>query len=278
MHPLFPFLALFPLWAYAGPGSMENNALPLPAAKKQAPCPRLDLHAAVRYRKTSCFATALSHMDVNDRDAAGDSPLHNAIQLRNGPAIRFLVRNGADLHLRDFQGYTPRELAENLGYRRLGESLLQVERETERLYEAVDANDIVAASNSLLREASLGTRDVRLDTPLHKAAQSNLAEMAQLLIHSGARLEARNYLGETPLHAAALRDHRAVMAALIDAGANVNALDERRNTPLDISERHGDERILAMLRKKKAGNGTPASVEFDFTGDAVASGPETISR
>jgi ankyrin repeat protein len=217
-------------------------------------------------------------MDVNDRDVDGDTPLHNAIHVWNPAAIRFLLRNGADLHLKDFAGRDAIRLADELGHARLRDFLRAVEREDERLLEAVERDDVVGVSNSLLRGATLGLRDVRLDTPLHRAAQSNLVAVGRLLVHHGASLEARNYLGETPLLSATLRGHKEFMKMLIDAGADVNALDERRNTPLDVAERQGDPGILAMLQKKHARRGSPASVEFDLTGGEGEYAGETGGR
>ncbi|MGZ3654260.1 MAG: ankyrin repeat domain-containing protein [Bdellovibrionota bacterium] len=237
-----------------------------PSTKSQAPipCTKFDLHAAVQFVKTDCLSIALRNMDVNDRDVDGDTPLHNAIHFWNPAAIRMLLRNGADIHLRDFQGRNAIDLAWALGHHRLYDFLQALEREDQRLLEAIDNNDAVAVNNSLNRGATLGMRDLRLDTPLHRAAQSGLTEVGKLLVQHGANLEARNYLGETALHVAALRDFKDFMKMLVEAGANVNALDERRRTPLDLAELHSDPKILTMLQKKKARRGSPASVEFDF--------------
>ncbi len=247
-----------------------------PVAQAPMPCTRFDLHAAVQFVGTSCAMLALRNMDVNDRDVNGDTPLHNAIHFWNPPVIKLLLRNGADIHLKDFEGRNAIELASALGHRRLYDFLLALERETERLNEAVDNDDVVAVSNSLHRGALLGMRDVRLDTPLHRAAQSGFADVGRLLVHHGAALESRNYLGETPLVTAALRDHAEFMQVLLDAGANVNAPDERRHTALDIAEERANPAILAMLKKKKAKHGSPASVEFDFDavdGEVAGAGP-----
>lgn len=267
MHAIFSLLALLPISAHAAPGTIENKTYKIPApAKKQAPCPRYDLHGAIQTKRVNCLELALSHMDINDRDASGNTPLHNAIYARNMPAIRFLIQRGADIYLRDFpNGYTPRELASHLGYRRLADSFLALERETERLLESIDANDTVAVSNSLRRGASLGARDLRLDTPLHKAVQSGLNDIVKLLLHQGAKLDARNYLGETPLHVAAMRNHRELITTLVQAGANVNALDERRRTPLDYALNQDDPQVIALFQAKKAQNGTAAAVSFDWS-------------
>lgn len=272
MRPAAAFLGLlfFPLTAFAGSPELPLLGPPEPpkaaAGQPPIPCTRYDLHGAVQFARTDCLQLAIRHMDVNDRDMYGDTPLHSAIHFRNAAAIRFLIRNGADLHLPDFQGRNAIQLAESLNYRRLQEFLLAVERETERLQEAVENGDAVAASDSLLRGASLGMRDIRLDTVLHRAAESGLTEVGRLLVKHGANLEARNYLGETPLVTAALRDNKEFMKMLIEAGANVNAIDERRRTVRDIAELHADPQIVAMLDKKHARNGAAASVEHDFDG------------
>lgn len=263
MRLSYLLLALLPPESLAAP-SPELGRM-RPTATKPAPCPRLDLHAAVRSGRPSCLGPALRHMDVNDRDEDGNSPLHNAIHAGSLPMARALVRSGADIRMYDFQGNNALRLAEQLGHARLARYFTVVERETQRLYDAVEANDVVAASSSLQRGASLGMRDIRADTLLHRAAQSNLPEMGTLLIHHGAKLEARNYLGETPLHAAALRDHYEFMRVLVEAGANVNALDERRRTPLDLGALREDPRVMRLLQHARAKRGSPASVEHDFT-------------
>jgi ankyrin repeat protein len=229
----------------------------------------------VQFAGNSCLQQAIRHMDVNDRDVDGDTPLHNAIHFRNAAAIKFLIRNGADIHLKDFEGRNAIDLANVLGYRRLYEFLCALERETERLGEAVDSNDTVGVSNSLLRGASLGMRDLRLDTPLHRAAESGVTDVGRLLVHHGAALEARNYLGETPLLVAMLREQPEFARMLIEAGANVNALDERRRTPLDIAESKGNDLLVAMLQRKKARHGAAESAAFDL--DAVNGEVETTS-
>lgn len=257
-------LLLLTLQAGAMAPTVEKNYLALPSSA--APC-NLDIHKAIESADDRCLEQAITHMDINDRSEYGDTALHEAIRAKNLKAVRFLLKNQADMMLRDFQGQTARELAEGLGFQEIAHYLLSMERESERLAEAVDRDDLVAASNSLQRGAPLGTRDnIRLDSLLHKAAQSNLTEMAALLIKHGANLEARNYLGETPLHSALLRGFRETTIALVKAGANVNALDERRFTAYDIVVRNGFTDLEALFKKHHAREGTATSVEFDFGG------------
>jgi ankyrin repeat protein len=175
-----------------------------------------------------------------------------------------LILNGADIHELDFEGRNAVQLANILGKQRLYDFLAGIERETERLLEFIDNDDVVGVSNSLHRGASLGMTDTRLDTPLHRAAESGVSDVGLLLVHHGANIEARNYLGETALMTATLREQPEFAKMLIESGANVNALDERRRTPLDIAESKDNQSMMALLAKKKSRHGAAASVEFDF--------------
>lgn len=246
----------------AGP-EQKSHKVPAP---RSAPCPKLDLFAALKQNNISCFQEALHQMDINETNQEGDSPLHVAIRLRNKYAIPFLLKNGADLSQTNNRQQTPRELAELYGFRRLNDHLSQIEMETERLLLAIDRGDLVAANASLLRGASIGTRNSRRDTPLHKAAQSDLSEMAQLLIRYGAQINARNYLGETPLHSAALRDFAATMKVLLESGANASALNFRRETPLDLAMVRQNPEVIALFKKHPSKRGSAANVDFSVSG------------
>lgn len=245
-----------------------------PAAKRPLPCPEYDLHAALKSGAgPACLARAAKNMDVNDRDADGNTALHKAIARNDFAAVKVLIKKGADIHLKDFNGYDARQIADNALNRRLADYFRELERETERLHEAVEANDVVAVSSSLRRGASLGMRDIRLDTVLHRAAQSNFPEVGKLLIHNGARMEAKNYLGETPLITASLRDHYDFMKMLLEEGANVNAIDERRQTARDIAEIRANPKILSLLEAKGSRAGARASVEHDWSESGPPVGP-----
>lgn len=246
----------------AGP---ENKAMNIPAPKQKT-CPKLDLFRALGTKNIKCLQEAIRFMDINEVDSQGDTPLHIAILTRNKVALNFLIRHGADLNQRDYQQLQPRELAEQLGHRKLAAYLQNLERETERFLEAMEAGDLQAANASLLRGASVGTRNSRMDSLLHRAAQSNLPEMATLLIRYGANVNSKNYLGETPLHSAALRDFKEVIKVLLAAGANPSALNHRRETALDLARVQEDPEILALLKKYHARQGSRADVSFEITG------------
>lgn len=265
---MIPLLLLFSTLSVAAwEGKVHDVPAPKSRASVKGPCPRLDLLTAVREgHGLPCLRRAARNMDANEQDREGNTPLHVAILTRNAPAIHFLLGHGADLSLRNFATQTPRELAEAQGYRVLADYLSDRELETERLFAAVEENDLQAARLSLKRGASISTRTTRMDSALHRASQSGFAQMTKLLLQAGASPRVRNYLGETPLHSAALRDFSEVIDLLLRAGADPNAVNQRRETALDLSSGRADAPTQKLLAKAKATHGTPANVGVEVSG------------
>jgi peptidoglycan/LPS O-acetylase OafA/YrhL len=102
------------------------------------------------------------------------------------------------------------------------------------LWEAAHAGDLAAIERHLANGAVVNGLGGELRVaPLHRAALSNRAEAAELLIRRGADVNAVAIDGGTPLHAAAFVGNEEVVATLVEHGANVNAANQRGATPLD---------------------------------------------
>ena len=85
-------------------------------------------------------------------------------------------------------------------------------------------------------------------TPLHLAASWDSLKVAELLISSGADLEAKDNDGDTPLHLAARDNSLAVSELLISSGAEVDVKDNRGLTPLHFAAIQNNQEMLELLQ------------------------------
>ena len=84
-------------------------------------------------------------------------------------------------------------------------------------------------------------------TPLHYAAVRNSLAVAQLLISSGAEVNAKDNDDDTPLHYAAVRNSLEVAELLISSGAEVNAKNDWGRTPLHRAAINGYQEMQELL-------------------------------
>lgn len=92
------------------------------------------------------------------------------------------------------------------------------------------------------------------ETPLHAAIAERHADIAELLVHKGADVNARNTMsGFTPLHFLAVNMHDGKLAELlIQKGADVNAKDQAGHAPLEGAVRVGNGVVAEVLRRHGA--------------------------
>ncbi len=143
--------------------------------------------------------------DVNRREADGSTPLQWAVFRNDVAEVKRLLRAGANLKLANNYGVTPMTLAAEVG-------------NTEILKVLLEAGADPDSPNSDGMTALLAV------------ARTGIVEAAQVLIKAGAKVDAReNFGGQTPLMWASARRHPAMMQLLISSGADINARSTDRN-------------------------------------------------
>jgi ankyrin repeat protein len=124
------------------------------------------------------------------------------------------------------------------------------------LHKAVAAGDISGVKrfiatgvniNSLSSDTGSSTK-----TPLHEAAIAGYKEIAEILLNSGAKVDALDNMIYTPLHCSAEHGHMDVVNLLIEKGADVNARTLQDWTPLHLACQKGKREVTEFLMEKGA--------------------------
>lgn len=168
-------------------------------------------------------------------------PLHIAARQNQVEALINLIRNGADLEVRNPQGQTA-------------------------LNQAFMAGAFEAARILLEAGANPNARGPYGQTPFHWAAEFGFDSFIPLLLDFGGDIEARNQdnHNKTPLHWAVQNGNLQFVKSLIKNGAHLEAETDQKFTPLHVAAGYGFNDIASFLLEKGANisarskyNGTP---------------------
>jgi cytochrome c len=114
------------------------------------------------------------------------------------------------------------------------------------LHDAVKTNDIAQIRQLIEQGQDVNKVQFPVGSPLHYAAISGNAEIAELLLTEGAEVDLDSSLG-TPLKAAALKGNEAVAVELIANGADVLATSGDGTTPLHAAAQGGNASMVELL-------------------------------
>ncbi|XP_035681437.1 uncharacterized protein LOC118419201 [Branchiostoma floridae] len=206
---------------------------------------------------------------INSQEAnTGNSVLHVASRAGHFNIVQYLLKNGANVNLRNASGGTPLFSAAEGLHRRVAQLLLEwgadVNAKNFRCMTALeglrsdDLKDNLTAVTAYLSSirpkimegdmqtlkrvihdhvtgahqfADLSSRCISGSTLLHTAAYFGATSIVKELLKERVDVNLSDYKGATPLHRA--RD-TATIQLLLDSGAAINARDNEGNTPLHI--------------------------------------------
>ena len=166
-------------------------------------------------------------VDVNVRDSGEDTSFLLASWQGHSDVAKCLLEHGADVELRDQFQNTPLTLAAGYG--------------------SLDAVQFLLEHN-----ADVNSQDSQGQTPLHNSRlgagfKADRAKIARLLLKYGADPNARDHDLQTPLHLFLHEDLLDMIRILLEHGADLDAEDKDGKTPLQLSSERGYEEVTQLL-------------------------------
>ena len=249
-------------WGRAEILEMLMSRHPSPAALNEA------LFTAATGDDTSILQTLLRHgVDVNARDAYGDTPLMDAAHRANLAAVRVLLASGAD----------PDATVEHAG--RNGWTALH---SAARADPGQDPVDSVATARALLERGAKVDRAAQYVnstagwTPLLVALYEGHPAVAAVLLEREANPNARTEYGDGATALLLSIQHKdgaeEEVQALLLKGANINAANDKGVTPL---MKAADERLTGIAKALiERGASVDARDQAGHTALMVAAGSE----
>ena len=266
--------------------------------------------------KKSLPVLALAGADLNARNFAGETALHQAVRKRDRESLKYLLTKGADPDARDNRGAGPLSVAVKSVAYDLERDILAADAEIDArnqegktsLIEAVSLGDAessrllvgagadimardgegdspltVAIKRSpallkvILTGATINRTDPEGGTPLRIIVESRpSAEILDLAVANGAKLDARDRFSATGLHAALRAGDPDTAARLAKAGADIFARDKSGDTPVSLAMASGVDALKALVTavgvaaKDKQGNGWLHYAAIAAKADAAA--------
>ncbi|MEG4068866.1 ankyrin repeat domain-containing protein [Microcoleus sp. Pol11C2] len=194
--------------------------------------------------------------DVNAKNTNGLTPLHTA---RSKAIAQILLAAGAKINIKEDNAQYGKSTAllhnaAKIGFKELVQQLIKdgANVAIRDGYRRTPLHFATTKEVAALLMLDVNARDKSGNTPLHLAVERGSQDIAELLIANGARVNVRNENGQTPLYRAIAIGHNEIAALLINNGTDVNNIDGSGTTPLHKAAHYGTVEILKLLIAKGA--------------------------
>ncbi|TRZ03944.1 hypothetical protein DNTS_029287 [Danionella cerebrum] len=199
----------------------------------------------------------IKDLDVNSVRSSNDPLLHLAAEHGKEAILFFLLREGAQLDLKDGEGRTALHRASESGHTAVVQALLKAgadlhaadQRPKPSLHLAAELGHENTVNALVLEERRSLTNQTtnEINAALFKAVQRNLDEVAASLIDHGAEVNDSNELGYTPMLLAAELGNTETFKVLLSKKARLDVRLPNQISSLHLAVRSGSLQIAQIL-------------------------------
>jgi len=153
-----------------------------------------------------------------------DKELFKAVKEGDTAKLERLLKEGADVNVKDDYGRTP-------------------------LHVAAEKGEVEIVKLLLEKGADVNVKNNNGQTPLHYAASGGYTEIVKLLLERGADVNVKNKNVSTPLHDAAFGGYTEIVKLLLERGADPEIKDGLGLTARGYAELPGSEHIARIIEE-----------------------------
>lgn len=219
------------------------------------------LHDAIKTGKVEVVRDLLSKgLDINAKER-GYTPLYTAVAFNcSQDVLKLLIDHGADLNIKDKQGWTPlQHILNSYGNPTNAKILTDAGADVNTknhsgqtiFHLAAIKKDISLIEYLLAKGIDVDSRDNEGQTPLYHAAALNkddiYFDVAEMLLKNGANVNAQDVNGMTPLHELVKHSNKKIFQLFLDYKADVNLKDRLGDTPLIEAIRSENLEMIQLL-------------------------------
>ncbi|XP_036970836.1 CARD- and ANK-containing Inflammasome Adaptor Protein [Acanthopagrus latus] len=187
------------------------------------------IHMIATDGKAALLEELLEDTDINTVTSSNETLLHEAAEHGHLSIIEHLIRKGATLDLQDSKGHTALHRAASRGHTNIVNALVQagapiysLDLQGRTPVHLAAENEHLSSVKVLVEEERKHSESHKRDMFLHSAAMEDNWRLAEMLLQSGAAVNARNKHEKTPLFSAVSRNNEKTVAVLLKAGAKVD--------------------------------------------------------
>lgn len=215
----------------SGPEKEDRSTQPLLKSEAQPAQCKTDklIHMIATDGEVVLLEKLLENTDIDTVNSSSQSLLHVAAEYGHLSIIELLIRKGARLDLQDNKGHTALHRAASKGHPeivralvRAGAPIYTLDRQGKTTVHLAAGNERLNTVKVLVKEEAEQSASHTQDMFLHSAAMEDNWRLAEMLLQSGAAVEARNNSKKTALFYAVSRNNEKTVIVLLNAGANVD--------------------------------------------------------